>query len=70
VRRPAFLRSLPPLAQRDPKSVLPIPEVTHYTTLSRDTLKRRHGDKYVQLSPNRVGITVENTLAIVEGRDK
>ena len=57
----------PPLSQRDPKSIVPILEVSQVTSLSRDTLDRRHREKFVRLSPNRVGMTVEHVLEIIEG---
>jgi hypothetical protein len=56
-----------PLSQRDPRSIATIQEVVQHTSLSRDTLDRRHREKYVRLSPNRVGMTVAHALAIAEG---
>jgi hypothetical protein len=56
-----------PLLARDPKSIVEIPEVAQLTTLSRDTLDRRYGKKYRRLSPNRVGLSVEDVLEILKG---
>jgi hypothetical protein len=47
--------------------VIPLAEVKVMTNLSRDSLKRHHGDKIVQLSPRRQGIKLRNVLAIVNG---
>ena len=70
MRRSAVSRSLLPLSQRDPKSVVTIPEVSEFTGLSRDTLDRRHRDKFRRLSPNRVGMTVADAIEIAEGSDQ
>jgi hypothetical protein len=69
VRRLATLRPSLPLSRRDPKSIVPLQEVAQFTSLSRDTLDRRYRKKYRRLSPNRVGLTVEDVLEIAEGCD-
>jgi hypothetical protein len=62
-------RSSLPLSQRDPRSIVTIPEVVQHTSLSRDTLDRHHREKYRRLSANRVGMTVADAIAIAEGDD-
>jgi hypothetical protein len=42
--------------------------VEKITTLSRDSIERNHADKIVDLSRRRVGMTLENALAIARGR--
>jgi hypothetical protein len=48
--------------------VLPLPEAARLTNLSDDTLRRRHADKIVQLSPRRIGMKVRDALAIGSGK--
>jgi hypothetical protein len=47
--------------------VLPLPEVEKITSLSHDSLKRRHRNKIVRLSPRRVGMKLRDALAIASG---
>jgi predicted DNA-binding transcriptional regulator AlpA len=44
--------------------ILRMPEVEALTSLSRDTLRRRHRDKIVQLSPRRQGMKLGDALRI------
>jgi hypothetical protein len=47
--------------------IMPIGEVAKLNNLSDDTIKRRHADKIVQLSPRRIGMKVRDALAIGKG---
>jgi predicted DNA-binding transcriptional regulator AlpA len=47
--------------------VLPLPEVIQLTSLGKNTLRRYHGDKFVRLSPRRVGMRLKDVLAITRG---
>jgi hypothetical protein len=44
--------------------VVPLPEVTRITTLSRDALRRRFSHWIVQLSPRRKGMQMRRVLEI------
>jgi hypothetical protein len=48
--------------------VIPLVEVEDITNLSRDSLDRHHRDKYVRLSPRRIGMKMRNVLAIANGK--
>jgi hypothetical protein len=50
------------------ESVRPMPEVERITSLSSDTLKRRHGDKVKKLSLRREGMKLKDALAIANGK--
>jgi predicted DNA-binding transcriptional regulator AlpA len=52
----------------DLERVIPLPEVTAITSLSRDSLDRHHRDKYVRLGPRRIGIKMRNVIAIGEAK--
>jgi hypothetical protein len=56
-----------PLGILELERVCPLSEVEQLTSLSADTLKRRHKDKIVYLSPRRLGMKVRNVLAINNG---
>jgi len=47
--------------------VLPLREVERITSLSIDTLKRRHADKIKTLSPRRSGMKLKDALQIASG---
>ena len=49
------------------ESVKSLSIAAQVTGLSKDTLKRRHHDKIVQLSPRREGMTLRNVLKIARG---
>jgi hypothetical protein len=49
------------------ESVKSLSIAAQVTGLSKDTLKRRHHDKIVQLSPRREGMTLRNILKIARG---
>jgi hypothetical protein len=42
--------------------------VEKITSLSRDSIQRNHADKVVDLSPRRVGMRLEDALAIARSR--
>ena len=44
--------------------IAPLPEAAHLSGLSEDTLRRRHPDKIIKLSPRRVGMRVGDALAL------
>src|SRR5262245_19998374 len=44
--------------------VAPLAEASRLSGLSIDTLKRRHADKIVRLSPRRLGMRVKDALLI------
>jgi hypothetical protein len=45
-----------------------LPTVQELTSLSPDTIKRKHPDRVVHLSEGRVGMTIGNALKIAEGK--
>ena len=49
-------------------SVVPLSKVEKITSLDRDTIKRRYGDRVVQLSDKRQGMKLKHALAIAEGK--
>jgi hypothetical protein len=53
---------------RELERVLDMAELEEFTSLSRDTIARRHADKIVRLSPRRLGMKLRNALAIVNGK--
>jgi hypothetical protein len=51
------------------ESVKPLhPDVEQITSLSADTIKRRHSNKIVHLSDRRVGMKLKDALAIAAGK--
>lgn len=56
------------LSWRELERVLDMAELEEFTTLSRDTIVRRHADKVVRLSPRRLGMKLRNALLIVNGK--
>jgi hypothetical protein len=44
--------------------VVSIPEAARLCGLSTDTLRRRHRDKFIRLSPRRIGMRVGDVLDI------
>jgi len=48
--------------------VLERPEIEDLTSLSIDTLKRHHRDKFVNLSPRRIGMKLRDALAIASSK--
>jgi hypothetical protein len=49
--------------------IINLKEAGRLTNLSVDTLKRRYGEKILQLSPRRLGMRVRDALTIAEGID-
>jgi hypothetical protein len=48
--------------------IVPLELVIELTTLSRDTIKRCHKDKLIQLSPRRLGMRLRDALMLKEDR--
>ena len=44
--------------------VVTIAEAARMTGLSEDSLRRHHSDKFVRLSPKRIGMTLSSVLSI------
>lgn len=44
--------------------VAPMPEASHLSGLSEDSLRRHHPDKIIDLSPRRQGMRVRDALTI------
>jgi hypothetical protein len=66
----SFLKlGLTPLSALDARRCISLAEASRLTNLSRETLKRRHADKIVQLSERRVGMRLGDVLAIGTPRD-
>jgi hypothetical protein len=54
-------------AERDLDRVLTLVEAAKHLGVSPDTLKRRHRDKIVVLSPRRIGMRYRHVLEIAQG---
>jgi hypothetical protein len=52
------------LTELELRRVLLLSEVTAFTTLSADSLKRNHSDKILRLGPRRLGMRLADVLAI------
>jgi hypothetical protein len=52
--------------ERELDRILTLQQAASLCSLSADTIKRRHPDKLVQLSPRRVGIRVRDALMLHE----
>ncbi len=48
--------------------IIPLKDAIALTTLSRDTLKRNHRDKLIQISERRVGMRLRDALMLSEDR--
>ena len=46
--------------------IVPLPEASRLSSLSDDTLKRRHKDKLIHLSNRRLGMRVKDALMLAE----
>jgi hypothetical protein len=46
--------------------ILPLEQAAEICSLSADTLRRRHPDKLIRLSPRRVGIRLRDALMLTE----
>ena len=46
--------------------VITITEAAKMTGLSEDSLRRHHSDKFVRLSPRRIGMTVRSVIGIAQ----
>jgi hypothetical protein len=44
--------------------IAPLPEASHLSGLSEDTLRREYGHKFVKLSDRRVGMRVRDALML------
>jgi hypothetical protein len=51
----------------DPDRIVSIPEAARISSLSVDTLRRRHRDKWIQLSEGRVGMRRRDALMLANG---
>jgi hypothetical protein len=49
--------------------VVSIPEAAQICNLSADTLRRRYRDKFIRLSPRRIGMRIGDVLAIGKSTD-
>jgi hypothetical protein len=58
---------LPEWAER--RRIITLKEVARLTSLSVDTLYRRHADKIVHLSPRRCGMVLEVALTLTNNED-
>ncbi len=52
--------------EQELRKILPLEQVAEITNLARDTLKRRHADLILRLSPRRLGMRLSDALAIGE----
>jgi hypothetical protein len=50
----------------DPDAIITIPEAVRLTSLSRDTLNRRHRDKFIRLSERRFGMRRRDALLLTD----
>jgi hypothetical protein len=50
--------------EQELRKILPLEQVSEITNLSRDTLKRSHGDLVLRLSPRRLGMRLSDVLSI------
>jgi hypothetical protein len=48
--------------------IVTLEEAIEFSRLSRDTLKRRHGDRLIRLSPRRVGMRLRGALLLKDTR--
>jgi hypothetical protein len=51
-------------AERELDRILSLEQAADVSSLSPDTIKRRHADKLVNLSPRRVGIRLRDALML------
>jgi hypothetical protein len=58
--------SLPPEVEM--KRIAPLEEASYLSSLSVDTLKRKHADKIITLSPRRLGMRVGDALMLATTR--
>lgn len=56
------------LGPQELQRIVDLKEAARLSGLSRDTLKRRHIDKIIRLSPRRVGMRVRDALMLGSGR--
>jgi hypothetical protein len=52
--------------ERELDRIVELPEASRLSSLSVDTIKRRHADKLIKLSPRRVGIRLRDALMLSE----
>ena len=50
--------------ERELDRVVTLRDASQLSTLSEDTIRRRHGDKIVRLSTRRVGMRLRHALAL------
>ena len=50
--------------ERELDRIVSLEQAARLCSLSADTIKRRHGDRLVQLSPRRVGIRIRDALLL------
>jgi hypothetical protein len=52
--------------ERELDRIVELPEASRLSSLSVDTIKRRHADKLIKLSPRRIGMRVRDALMLSE----
>jgi hypothetical protein len=55
--------------ERELDRIVSLEQAASLCSLSADTIKRRHADKLVKLSPRRVGIRVRDALMLAEAAE-
>jgi hypothetical protein len=55
------------LSALDLERIVPLPEAAKLSSVSEDTLKRRHRDKIIQISDRRLGMRVKHALMLADG---
>jgi hypothetical protein len=58
---------LPEWAER--RRVISLKEASRLSSLSEDTIRRRHADKIIKLSPRRCGMHLEDALSLTNNED-
>ena len=53
-------------SERELDRILPLGQAAEISSLSADTLKRRHPDKLIRLSPRRLGMRLRDALMFTE----
>jgi hypothetical protein len=46
--------------------IITLDQASALTSLSRDTIKRNYRDKFIQLSPRRIGMRLGDVLALIK----